>query len=102
MKLYFKRRKSNCDAVCEYTENEFIIKKGSKICLNSCDFKMSKLAESERNNKENFDGNILKKDISFKSASTAAQFVAGSSVNGLKYWKTKDGEPLKDIKKRSN
>ena len=55
-----------------------------------------KAALSYRENKEyvDGDGNIIK-DCEFKSPSTAAQFVTGTSINGMLAWKTKDGKSLK-------
>lgn len=41
---------------------------------------------------------ILRKDITFRSASTAANFVTGNMTNGLLYWKLEDGSPLITIK----
>jgi hypothetical protein len=42
------------------------------------------------------DGKVIK-DVCFKSASTAANFVTGSSTNGMLAWKDKDGNNLKEI-----
>lgn len=42
------------------------------------------------------EGKVIK-DITFKSASTAANFVTGASTNGLIVWKDKDGNTLKSI-----
>ena len=42
-------------------------------------------------------GAVLQKDMVFKSASTAANFVTGSSTNGLTAWKDKDGRTIKEI-----
>ena len=42
-------------------------------------------------------GNVLLIDVAFKSASTAANFVTGSSTNGLTAWKDSDGKTIKDI-----
>lgn len=42
-------------------------------------------------------GTLLIKDVTFKSASTAANFVTGTSTNGLKVWKDKKGTTLKEL-----
>lgn len=42
-------------------------------------------------------GNVLQTDVAFKSASTAANFVTGTSTNGLTAWKDKDGKTIKEI-----
>ncbi|EFA23833.1 hypothetical protein BIFGAL_02942 [Bifidobacterium gallicum DSM 20093 = LMG 11596] len=39
---------------------------------------------------------MVSKDVHFKSASTAANFVTGASTNGMAAWKTKDGKSIKD------
>lgn len=36
-------------------------------------------------------------DLSFHSASAAAEFIVGCSANGRKLWKNKDGKTLKEI-----
>ncbi len=41
--------------------------------------------------------NVVKKDVVFKSASTAANFVTGRSTNGLITWKNNNNVPLRDI-----
>ena len=43
------------------------------------------------------DGNKAKQDVTFKSASTAANFVTGRSTNGLMAWKNSDGATLKSL-----
>lgn len=54
----------------------------------------------EKHRYSNVEKNILKKDITFKSLSTAANFVTGRSTNGLIAWKTEDGTKIKDIIKK--
>ena len=58
--------------------------------------KRMKLSDDIRNNKELVKNNILLKDISFKSPSTAANFVSDAVCNGLRYWRTEKGITLKD------
>lgn len=41
---------------------------------------------------------VLDENIEFKSSSAAAKFVAGSSVDGLKYWIDINGRKLEDLK----
>ena len=41
------------------------------------------------------DGTRVIKDVYFKNASTAANFVTGTSTNGLIAWKDEDGKSLK-------
>ena len=43
------------------------------------------------------DGFVLQRDVTFRSASTAASFVTGSIANGMRVWKLKDGKPLSTL-----
>ena len=56
-------------------------------------FRISKEAK-KRDDTKIIKNNILVTDVIFKSPSVAAQFVSGSSLNGLKVWKTLDKNPL--------
>ena len=62
-------------------------------------FRISKEA-SKSDNKNLIENLILKQNIKFKSPSVAAQFVSGSSLNGLKVWKTENNESLKKYLER--
>lgn len=95
MKLYLKGRNNTYCATCEYKDNTFIVKKGSKIKINVENPIISSSVERSRLDKTIVDesGN-LKKDITFKSASLAAQFVVGQSINGRKAWKGEDGKSI--------
>jgi hypothetical protein len=42
----------------------------------------------------------VKEDVIFKSASTAANFVTGSSTNGLTSWKTEEGKAIRGYYKK--
>lgn len=100
MKLFLKREKTGVDAICDYNENTktFTVLKGSKVSSGiaySEKFKGSKTIEKHR--KEYVDKGIVKKDAIFKSSSTAANFVTGTSTNGLRAWKDKDNKYLKEI-----
>lgn len=45
---------------------------------------------------------ILLKDVSFRSASTAATFVTGNISNGMRVWKVSPGEDLGKYKEKMN
>lgn len=45
---------------------------------------------------------ILREDLEFNSASSAAEFIIGNFANGLQEWKTKDGVPLRNFLKGGN
>lgn len=94
--LYFVMGKY--DAKCRRTGNGYTLLKGSQIAPS--------LKDSCRKNGKTLREKyasiispdlITLEDIYFSSSSTAAKFVAGSSLNGKLYWRTKDGVLLKDI-----
>lgn len=45
-------------------------------------------------------GRKVKQDVSFKSASTAANFVTGNSTNGLTAWKDAEGKSIKQLSEK--
>lgn len=100
MKLYLTRPRSNVKAVAEYdiANNSFIVLKGSIVSETiaySEKFRGAKSIEKARVGV--LDGAMVIKDVHFKSASTAANFVTGSSTNGLTSWKDESGRLLKSI-----
>lgn len=101
MELYIKRNKTGIDAVAEYDAEKklFVVKKGSKVSGKisfSEKFRGSSSIEKARGNGVVENG-VVTRDVVFKSASTAANFVTGSSTNGLTAWKDNDGNTLKSI-----
>ena len=100
MKLYLTRTKNNVSAIAEYSPEDktFIVLKGSTVSTHiaySEKFRGVKTVERTRN--EYVKGGVVSRDVPFKSASTAANFVTGSSTNGLSVWKDEAGRKLKDI-----
>lgn len=100
MKLYIKRPRSNINAIAEYDikSKTFTVLKGSILSdkvAHSEKFRGTKSIEKSRNG--NVENNKLINDITFKSSSTAANFVTGASTNGLTAWKNENGKPLKEI-----
>lgn len=98
MRLYLIRARSNIQAVADYniTDKTFIVLKDSVISEKisySEKFRSSKSIEKSRIGVT--DGTRVIKDVYFKSASTAANFVTGTSTNGLIAWKDEDGKSLK-------
>ncbi len=104
MKVYLVRERSKVNAVAEYdpTSETFTVLKGSVLSqtiAHTAKFRGTKSIERSREGIVK-DG-ILQKDISFRSASTAANFLTGSSTNGLTAWKDASGIQIKDIIARS-
>lgn len=100
MKFYIIRKKSSINAVADYDENAktITVLKGSRLSTNiaySKTFRGANSIEKMRSNGNVVDG-ILTTDMVFKSPSTAANFVTGTSTNGCVAWKTVDGKSWKE------
>lgn len=100
MKLYLQRKRNNIDAVAEYdtVANTFTVLKGSRISAeiaHTGTFRGAKSIEKSRIGIVINDTTTT--DVVFKSSSTAANFVTGSSTNGLTAWRNEDGRTLKEI-----
>ena len=105
IKVFMKNQKgsSEYNAQAEYYGDKIIVLKGSKInnkTTTSATFKLNSIAQSMRDTKNLIDkNNVLLKDVEFKSASTAGQFVCGYSVSGMTSWRDEKKRTLKDILK---
>ena len=100
MKLYIKRKNNTIEAVAEYdSENGSVtVLKGSIVSANIAYSEKFRGAKSiEKCRSEYVENGIVIKDAYFKSASTAANFVTGSSTNGLIAWKSENGKTLRCI-----
>jgi hypothetical protein len=100
MKLYLIKKKNSISATGEYnpTTKQLTVLKGSRVS----DFitytaKFRGAGSIEKNRTNTVKDRLVVKDITFKSASTAANFVTGNSTNGLIAWKDKNGRTLKEI-----
>lgn len=102
MEVYMKSSKKNYDAVGEFDpeKKSLVVKKGSVVSgtiSESKTFRGAKTVlklweESVKNNK-------VIKDMPFKSASTAANYVTGQSTNGMRTWKNEAGIAVGDLLK---
>ncbi len=103
MKLFIKNKR--VDAVGEYDMKSgvFIVKKGSKVSAEISQSEKFRGATTIEKNREQFakDG-VVVVDATFKSPSTAANFVTGRSTNGLVAWKDKNGVTLKELMTNQN
>ena len=100
MKVYLKRQKNNVDAIAEFDPitKGMTVLKGSRLSAAIAHTEKFRGAKSiEKSRAGIVKDNALLKDISFKSASTAANFVTGSSTNGLIAWKDSNGKTIKEI-----
>lgn len=99
-KLYLIRKKSGirAEAIFNVEQKEFVVLKGSIVSqkINHTEkFRGARSIESSREGVVQ-DGKLIK-DVVFKSASTAANFVTGVSTNGLIAWKDIEGNTLKSL-----
>lgn len=102
MKLYIQRKNKNINAVADYNieTRECVVLAGSILSdfvSESEKFRSSKSIISARRGK--LKGCKLMEDVPFKSVSSAANFVTGTSTNGYVAWKDKNGVALKEILK---
>ena len=100
MKIYLKSRSGKYDAVGEYDldTKEVVVLKDSIVSSSVSGGKFRSASAVEKCRLEVCDenGKVLK-NISFKSLSTAANFVTGTSTNGMLAWKDKNGNNMKNI-----
>ena len=100
MRVYLTRRNNEIKATGEYDIDTKRLKvlKGSVVS--------SKIAYSERfrgsstieKYREQYTKDrVVTQDVEFKSSSTAANFVTGSSTNGLVVWRDENGTKLKEL-----
>ena len=95
-----KGRNMRYDAVGTYDGKGLTVLKGSRISATVAS-KMNPVAVKLRARKDTVDdGFVLQRDVTFRSASTAASFVTGSIANGMRVWKLKDGKPLSNLQEK--
>ena len=106
MKLFLLRKNQSVNAIAEWNQNTntFKVLKGSVVSesiATHTKFRSAKTIEKTRAN-GTVVNRILMTDVLFKSASSAANFVTGSSTNGLEAWKDITGKKLKNILAENN
>jgi hypothetical protein len=102
MKLFLRRRNSKIEGIGEYepVSRQFVVKKGTVVSDEVAHSEKFRGANTiERYRAEYVKDGVVTRDVIFKSASTAANFVTGASTNGLTAWKSEDGTPLKELLK---
>lgn len=101
MEVFLSNRKGTVNAKGIYNEKEgsLIVCKGSIISTEIAGgtFRSADTVKRLRNNVEIVKGNKVVNDVVFKSPSSAANFVTGTSTNGLQAWKNKDRISLKKL-----
>lgn len=100
MKVFIIRERSGINAKGEFdpATRSLTVLKGSAVSATIAYTEKFRGAKSIEKSREGvLKGNILQKDMAFKSASTAANFVTGTSTNGLTAWKDKSGKTIKEL-----
>ena len=103
MKVYLNSKRRDIDAVGEYdaTTKCLIVKKGSKVSAAISTAPTFRSARSVAKYRDLYvTENTVKEDVSFSSASSAANFVTGSSTDGTRAWKNGEGESISSIMKK--
>ena len=100
MKVFLRRRNSGVEAngIFDESTRSLTVLKGSGVSdqvHHTEKFRGANTIESLR--KKHVINGIVKEDVVFKSASTAANFVTGSSTNGLTSWKNEEGVQLRAL-----
>ena len=100
--LYLKRKikaiNFTVNAMCKKIDKGFVLLKGSKISPRVAD-NMSIGCRKLRKTSKISEDNILLEDITFQTPSSAGEFVIGSSCDGWRNWKNKDGVTLYDLER---
>lgn len=94
----FLSNRNGADAVGQFNEKtkELTVLKGSHVSdtiSTSPKFRGTETIKKKRN--EVTKNGIVQVDVTFKSCSTAANFVTGNSSNGYRTWKNEEGKVLK-------
>ena len=96
--LQSKRKGYNAKAKYDEEKKKFVVLKGSTVSVDVAQSEKFRGAKSIISTREEYvEGGIVKKNVIFKSSSTAANFVTGRSTNGMIIWKDKNGTKLKDL-----
>lgn len=98
VRMYNKKGLFHADGI--YDSGKLTVLKGSVVkSAQSGTFKRAKEVVNCRADAQIIKNNVLLKDVTFKSPSTAAQLITDSSTNGYEFWKCEDGRTLKEYTK---
>ncbi len=100
MRVYVKKDKIGVDAVGEYDPitGILVVLKGSKVSADIANSeKFRGTASIAKKRKDTVKNNKTICDVSFKSPSTAGNYVTGRSTNGYVVWCDESGRKLKEI-----
>lgn len=95
VRMHNKKGLFHADGI--YENGSLTVLKGSTLKPQQISsFKRAKQVLECRNDETVVKNNILLKDVTFKSPSTAAQLVTDASTNGYESWKCDNGKNLKE------
>ena len=99
MKLFLKNKNATVNAIGERnSEKEFVVKKGSVVSNKISSAPTFRGSKTVKKMRELYVKNsVVQEDVKFKSPSTAANFVTGSSTDGMQAWKDETGKKLKEL-----
>ena len=101
--LSLQSRSGKYEAYAVYDGKTVVVKNGHINPSFAVSIRGGKLSKAYRNNQEHVSSSFeIIKECSFKSPSTAAQFVTGRSVDGYNAWKVEGGQRLGDYLKEKN
>lgn len=102
MRILLTTNRKTYNAIGDYNPKTkiFTVFKDSKVAVDVSESRTFKYGKKNTIFRSSVvkDG-ILTKNVTFTSASSAANFVTGQCCNGLRKWKTKDGKYLSDLLK---
>jgi hypothetical protein len=103
----FYARKPNYDAAGEYTEEGFVVLKGSKARKDTTPSSIGTSLVKRRDEliangtlKDEGGFYVFQRDVLFKTPSGASDVVTGTSTNGWILWETKSGKTLDELKRQ--
>ncbi|MCR5394479.1 MAG: DUF4357 domain-containing protein [Bacteroidales bacterium] len=94
---YLEGRNYNAIGFFDYRSNKMLVKAGSVVSLeetSSCPNKEKRQKILSKKAERTSNGFLIKEDLSFISPSGSSSFVIGSSTNGWREWKDKNGLQL--------
>lgn len=103
MRVFLKSTKRGIDAQGDYNidTRSLVVLKGSIVSAHiseAATFRGAKTVKKYRN--QYVLNQVVQADVIFKSSSSAANFVTGSSTDGTKAWKTSEGLSISALNKK--
>ena len=105
VEVFIKRKKNEISAHGKYNfeTQELIVEAGSIVSKEvSTSTKYRGINAIKKRRELYVENNVVQENILFSSASTAASFIMGNSVNGLRIWKNNEGISIKELSKKGD